>query len=82
LLQRVRDEAHRVANGYHQLLMKRRMEESELDEVPGVSAVRKRALLREFGSVEKVAQASVEALAKVEGVGKKIAEEIEAYFRR
>lgn len=82
LLQRVRDEAHRVANGYHQLLMKRRMEESELDEVPGVSAVRKRALLREFGSVEKVARASVEELAKVEGVGKKIAEEIAAYFRK
>jgi excinuclease ABC subunit C len=82
LLQRVRDEAHRVANGYHQLLMKRRMEESELDEVPGVSAVRKRALLREFGSVEKVAKATVEELAKVEGVGKKIAEEITAYFRK
>ena len=73
LLQRVRDEAHRVANGYHQLLMKRRMGESELDEVPGVSAVRKRALLREFGSVEKVAKASLEDLAKVEGVGVKIA---------
>ncbi|MEY2852204.1 MAG: UvrABC system protein, partial [Verrucomicrobiota bacterium] len=82
LLQRVRDEAHRVANGYHQLLMKRRMEESELDEVPGVSAVRKRALLREFGSVEKVAQASVEALAKVEGVGDKVARAIGDYFGR
>jgi excinuclease ABC subunit C len=82
LLQRVRDEAHRVANGYHQLLMKRRMEESELDEVPGVSAVRKRALLREFGSVEKVAQATEEELAKVEGVGEKIAKEIADYFRR
>jgi excinuclease ABC subunit C len=82
LLQRVRDEAHRVANGYHQLLMKRRMEESELDEVPGVSAVRKRALLREFGTVEKVAQASEAELAKVEGVGHKIAKEISDYFQR
>ena len=71
-----------MANGYHQLLMKRRMEESELDEVPGVSAVRKRALLREFGSVEKVAKASEEELAKVEGVGAKIAKEIAEYFRR
>ena len=62
--------------------MKRRMEESELDEVPGVSAVRKRALLREFGSVEKVAKASEEDLAKVEGVGMKIAKEIAEYFRR
>ena len=58
------------------------MEESELDEVPGVSAVRKRALLREFGSVEKVAKASEDELAKVEGVGAKIANEIAAYFRR
>ena len=82
LLQRVRDEAHRVANGYHQLLMKRRMEESELDEVPGVSAVRKRALLREFGSVEKVAQASVEELATVEGVGDKVARASRDYFGR
>jgi excinuclease ABC subunit C len=39
-------------------------------------------LLREFGSVEKVAKATVEELAKVEGVGKKIAEEITAYFRK
>jgi excinuclease ABC subunit C len=44
--------------------------------------VRKRALLREFGSVEKVARTSVDELAKVEGVGKKIAEEIAAYFRK
>jgi excinuclease ABC subunit C len=58
------------------------MEESELDEVPGVSAVRKRALLREFGSVEKVAKASEEELAQVEGVGAKIAKEIAAYFQR
>ena len=53
-----------------------------MDEVPGVSAVRKRALLREFGSVEKVAKASEEELAKVEGVGAKIAKEIAEYFRR
>jgi excinuclease ABC subunit C len=58
------------------------MEESELDEVPGVSAVRKRALLREFGSVEKVAQASVEELAMVEGVGDKVARAIGDYFGR
>ncbi|NBS13492.1 MAG: excinuclease ABC subunit UvrC, partial [Verrucomicrobia bacterium] len=82
LLQRVRDEAHRVANGYHQLLMKRRMEESELDSIPGVSAVRKRALLRVFGSVDQVAQADPEALAKVEGVGVKVANAIHQYFRR
>ena len=50
--------------------------------MPGVSAVRKRALLREFGSVEKVAKASVDELAKVEGVGGKVALAIVGYFRR
>ena len=82
LLQRVRDEAHRVANGYHQLLMKRRMEESELDGIPGVSAVRKRALLRVFGSVDRISRAKEEELAEVEGVGTKVASAIREYFQR
>ena len=82
LLQRIRDEAHRVANGYHQLLMKKRMEMSELDSIPGVSGVRKRALLKKFGSVGRVAKATVEQLAEVEGVGEKVARAIVAYFAK
>ncbi|NBS79629.1 excinuclease ABC subunit UvrC [bacterium] len=82
LLQRVRDEAHRVANGYHQLLMKKRMEMSELDSIPGVSGVRKRALLKKFGTVGRVARATVEQLAEVEGVGEKVAGAIAAYFAK
>lgn len=82
LLQRIRDEAHRVANGYHQLLMKKRMEMSELDSIPGVSGVRKRALLKKFGSVGRVAKAKVEQLAEVEGVGEKVAGAIAAYFAK
>jgi excinuclease ABC subunit C len=82
LLQRVRDEAHRVANGYHQLLMKKRMEMSELDSIPGVSGVRKRALLKKFGSVGRVAKATVEQLAEVEGVGEKVAGAIASYFAK
>jgi len=82
LLQRVRDEAHRVANGYHQLLMKKRMEMSELDSIPGVSGVRKRALLKKFGSVGRVAKATVEQLAEVEGVGEKVAGAIAVYFAK
>ncbi|MCX6967463.1 MAG: excinuclease ABC subunit UvrC, partial [Verrucomicrobia bacterium] len=54
LLQRIRDEAHRFANGYHQLLMKRRIAESLLDDCPGVSATRKQALLQKFGSVARL----------------------------
>ena len=82
LLQRVRDEAHRVANGYHQLLMKKRMEMSELDSIPGVSGVRKRALLKKFGTVGRVAKATVEELAEVEGVGEKVARVIASYFTK
>ncbi len=82
LLQRVRDEAHRVANGYHQLLMKKRMEMSELDSIPGVSGVRKRALLKKFGSVGRVAKATAAQLAEVEGVGEKVAGAIAAYFAK
>ncbi|MEM9018666.1 MAG: excinuclease ABC subunit UvrC, partial [Verrucomicrobiota bacterium] len=51
LLQRIRDEAHRFANGYNQLLMKRRVEESILDDCPGISRARKERLLEKFGSV-------------------------------
>jgi excinuclease ABC subunit C len=82
LLQRVRDEAHRVANGYHQLLMKKRMQMSELDSIPGISGVRKRALLKKFGTVTRVAKATVEELAEVEGVGLKVASAIATYFTK
>ena len=54
LLQRIRDEAHRFANGYHQLLMKKRVAESVLDECPGVSENRKQALLKQFGSLDRI----------------------------
>jgi excinuclease ABC subunit C len=76
MLQRIRDEAHRFANGYHQLLMKRRVAESVLDEVPGVSPARKQALLRRFGSVARLRRASVDDIAAVHGVSRKIAEQI------
>jgi excinuclease ABC subunit C len=73
LLQRIRDEAHRWANGYHQLLLKRRVRESVLDDCPGVSKTRKASLLRVFGSVAQLRKASVEDIAKVPGIGKTIA---------
>jgi excinuclease ABC subunit C len=76
LLQRIRDEAHRWANGYHQLLMKRRISESVLDECPGVSDSRKQALLRKFGSVARIRRASPDEIARIPGIGKKLAENI------
>lgn len=80
LLQRIRDEAHRWANGYHQLLLSRRVEESILDDCPGVSQTRKSNLLRAFGSVARLRRASAEEIAKVPGIGKVLAEEITRFL--
>ena len=82
LLQRIRDEAHRVANGYHQLLMKQRMNESLLDDCPGVSENRKKLLLRHFGSMERLRNASAEEITEIEGIGPKMAETLVEYFRQ
>jgi excinuclease ABC subunit C len=82
LLQRIRDEAHRFANSYHQLLMKKRIAESILDECPGVSDNRKQALLAKFGSVERLRKASVEDIAAVEGISEKLAETIVRFLSR
>jgi excinuclease ABC subunit C len=77
LLQRIRDEAHRWANGYHQLLLGRRVEESLLDDCPGVSQNRKAALLKVFGSVARLRKASADDIAaKVPGISRTLAETI------
>jgi excinuclease ABC subunit C len=81
LLQRIRDEAHRWANGYHQLLMKRRIAESILDDCPGVSDSRKQALLRKFGSVARIRRAGVEEIAKIPGIGARLAETIVQFLK-
>ncbi len=82
LLQRIRDEAHRFANTYHQLLMKKRIGESVLDDCPGVSQNRKNLLLRQFGSVQRLRKATVEAIASTEGIGQKLAEEVHRFLER
>jgi excinuclease ABC subunit C len=82
LLQRIRDEAHRFANAYHQLLMKKRIGESILDDCPGVSQNRKNLLLRKFGSVNRLRNASVEEIASTEGIGRKLAEEVHRFLQR
>jgi excinuclease ABC subunit C len=81
LLQRLRDEAHRFANGYHQLLMKKRMRESILDNCEGISRSRKQALLEHFGSVERIRKATPEQLAEVKGISKKLASELYQFFK-
>jgi excinuclease ABC subunit C len=81
LLQRIRDEAHRFANAYHQLLMKKRVEESVLDDCPGVSQNRKNLLLRRFGSVNRLRKASIDEIAATEGIGRKLAEDLHRFLQ-
>jgi excinuclease ABC subunit C len=69
LLQRVRDEAHRFAIAYQRQKRGKRMVESLLDDVPGLGEARKKALLRQFGSLKRLRAASVEELASVPGIG-------------
>jgi len=73
LLQRLRDEAHRFAVAYHRQLRDLVQKRSLLDEVPGIGPKRKRALLRQFGSVNLLRSASLAELALVEGMDKKTA---------
>jgi len=78
LLQRVRDEAHRFAIAYHRQKRSKRMTTSALDEVPGLGQTRKAALLKHFGSLKKLREASIEEISGVPGVGRRTAEAVHA----
>jgi excinuclease ABC subunit C len=80
LLQRIRDEAHRFAITFHRSLRSKRTIKSELDEISGVGFERKIALLRAFGSVERIRQASLEEIENVKGIPKSTAQAIVDYF--
>ncbi len=76
LMQRIRDEAHRFANGYNELLLRKRMKESLLDDCPGVSEAKKKLLLKKFGSVKRIQKATAEEIAELPGISLKSAEKI------
>lgn len=76
LMQRIRDEAHRFAITAHRNQRSKNSLRSVLDEITGIGATRKKALLAEFGSVENLRQASVEDIAKLPGISRSLAEEI------
>jgi excinuclease ABC subunit C len=82
LLQRIRDEAHRFALGFHRTRRDRRAKESILDALPGVGPARKRALLRHFGSTERLLEASREELEGVPGVPPRVGRQIHAALRK
>lgn len=79
-VQRLRDEAHRFAIGTHRAKRAKSQMANPLDEVPGVGAARKRALLAHFGSAKAVSRANLADLKAVEGVSGALAERIYAYF--
>jgi excinuclease ABC subunit C len=80
LLQRVRDESHRFANTYNAQLRLKKISESILDEFPGIGGRRKIALLKKFGSVQRLRFATVEAIAAVPGFGGKAALELKKFL--
>ena len=82
VLARIRDEAHRFANAYHQKRRSKATLRSALDDVAGIGKTRKRTLLRHFGSVKAIREASVEALAAAPGMTRAAARAVYEFFHR
>jgi excinuclease ABC subunit C len=80
LVQRLRDEAHRFAIGYHRQLRAKRQVRSAFDDLPGVGPKRKRELLKVFGSAKRVREAPVEQIAAVPGISRALAERIKVHL--
>jgi excinuclease ABC subunit C len=76
LLQRIRDEAHRFAITYHRQKRSKAMTTSALDDIPGLGETRRKALLRQFGSIKRLRVASIEDVMQVPGIGRRTAEAI------
>ena len=81
-LQRLRDEAHRFAIGAHRTRRTMEMKQNPLDEIEGIGAARKRALLHAFGSARGVSRAAAADLVKVEGVSESLAQRIYDHFHK
>ena len=79
-IQRLRDEAHRFAIGAHRAKRKKALSANPIDDIPGVGAARKRALLHHFGSAKAIARAKAEDLEAVEGVSAALAQRIYDFF--
>ena len=80
LIQRIRDEAHRFAITHHRGLRTRRSVASRLEEIPGIGATRRRALLTHFSNVEAIRKATLEELMEVPGMNRPAAEAVHAFF--
>lgn len=81
LITRIQDEAHRFAIEYHRSLRSKAQVKSVLDEIPGVGPARRKALMRHFGSINEIKEASVEKLSEVQEIPEHIAKQIYDFFR-
>lgn len=79
-IQRLRDEAHRFAIGAHRARRKKALTANPLDEIPGIGAARKRALLKHFGTAKAVAKAGIDDLVEVEGISESVARRVYDHF--
>lgn len=82
LLTRIQDEVHRFAIEYHRTLRSKTQLHSVLDNIEGIGVIRRKALLKHFGSVDTIKEASIEELLNVDGINKKIAETIYSFFHK
>ena len=80
LLQRLRDEAHRFALTYHQKVRRKQTFTSALDTIPGIGPKRKRALLKQFGSLQAIQAASTEELATTIGMSQSVAKTLKEHL--
>lgn len=80
LITRIQDEAHRFAIEYHRSLRSKAQVKSVLDEIPGVGPARRKALMKHFGSINEIKEASVEQLCEVKEIPEHIAVQIKEYF--
>jgi excinuclease ABC subunit C len=81
LIASIQNEAHRYAIEYNRYLRRKRNQQSALDQIPGIGEVKKKALLRAFGSVKRIREASIEDISAVKGIGPKLAAVIKERLR-
>jgi excinuclease ABC subunit C len=81
ILQRARDEAHRFAISYHHKLRRKEGITSILDNIPGIGPRRKKALLKKFGSIEAIKEASLEELSQTQGITPALAQKVKEYLK-
>ena len=80
MLQQVRDESHRFAITYHRKLRSKDISQSSLDDIKGIGKKRKINLLKEFGSIENIKNASLDELINVDGMSKNAAQNVFDYY--